>query len=803
MEELSNMPEESNAKEEVKNTFRYFPFFNQKQPVFVLVLLGIIFYCTSLYNEYALDDGIIIHQNSYVLKGVRGIKDILTSDAYASFYQRMNATDQLQGGRYRPLSVISFALEQELIGTYKTGEYLKVEDLNKNGKLDGEKVLYTKANGKSEFAYEYNDFYDLNTDAVAQPNECFNCWDLNKNFKNDANEDLNHDGIFNEIDCQVNGSMIRHFNNIWLYVLACVLLYLVFRNHIFKENHDMAFLAALIFLAHPIHSEVVANVKSRDEIFSFIFITLCFLFSFRFMEGKKIKDAVFASVMLFLALLSKEYAILLYIIVPMALHVFSKTEIDFKKLFFPAFGFIVISSVMIAIAVKDTDGFIPEFLIFKLGTLLYLLLAVLAFRKLFLNKDVTTLLIGFFVIGMCYLAMRLEAVKMSPGVPDTEILNNPFLMASGEEKVATKIFVLLKYLILVVFPHPLISDYSYAAIAYRKFTDWDFILSLILNLSLVIIGIRLLVKRHVLGFAICGYFIYLILLSNFLYDIGATMHESLLFHSSMGIAIAFAWLAIKGFDKIQSLTFSSKRAVLLSITVVVVLLYGCKTWERNWDWKNDVTLFLKDVKTSPNSVLILGNAGARWIDLADTKEITGISIPGENPANFNDYNGQLKITDEEVKDGGYKDKREAALKRGIGYLTHAVELHPSYVNGFLNLGLAYFKLNDEKKAIYYWKVAEMLYPNNPYLNNYYYVYGGMLKDRGAAAFEEGDFKKALIEYNKYTIIRPLDAAGWNFLGNVYLKLNNAVMYQKCKDKQLQLDADFKEEGKKVNGDGKC
>src|SRR4051812_34061085 len=98
---------------ELKNTFHFFPFKNQKAPYIVIILLGLIFNITSLNNEYALDDGIIIHQNDWVIKGTGGIKGILTKDAYESFYRRMNATDQLAGGRYRPLSVVSFAIEQE------------------------------------------------------------------------------------------------------------------------------------------------------------------------------------------------------------------------------------------------------------------------------------------------------------------------------------------------------------------------------------------------------------------------------------------------------------------------------------------------------------------------------------------------------------------------------------------------------------------------------------------------------------------------------------------------------------------
>ena len=48
---------------ELKNTFHFFPFANQTAPFIVIILLGLIFNLTSLHNEYALDDGIIIHQN--------------------------------------------------------------------------------------------------------------------------------------------------------------------------------------------------------------------------------------------------------------------------------------------------------------------------------------------------------------------------------------------------------------------------------------------------------------------------------------------------------------------------------------------------------------------------------------------------------------------------------------------------------------------------------------------------------------------------------------------------------------------
>jgi len=104
---------------ELTAKFTYFPFLNQKIAAILIGIVGFVFYITSINGEYALDDGIIIHQNDHVLKGVRGIPGILTKDAYESFYRRMCATDQLAGGRYRPLSVVSFAVEQEFLGAYR------------------------------------------------------------------------------------------------------------------------------------------------------------------------------------------------------------------------------------------------------------------------------------------------------------------------------------------------------------------------------------------------------------------------------------------------------------------------------------------------------------------------------------------------------------------------------------------------------------------------------------------------------------------------------------------------------------
>ena len=41
----------------------------------ILILIGFIFYSNSFFNEYALDDGIVIQKNEYVQDGFKGIKN--------------------------------------------------------------------------------------------------------------------------------------------------------------------------------------------------------------------------------------------------------------------------------------------------------------------------------------------------------------------------------------------------------------------------------------------------------------------------------------------------------------------------------------------------------------------------------------------------------------------------------------------------------------------------------------------------------------------------------------------------------
>ena len=71
-----------------------------------------------------------------------------------------------------------------------------------------------------------------------------------------------------------NSPIISHFFNTLFFAFGVGLLFTFFTKIFQQKNKYLPFVAALLFAAHPIHTEVVANIKSRDELLAFCFMLL-------------------------------------------------------------------------------------------------------------------------------------------------------------------------------------------------------------------------------------------------------------------------------------------------------------------------------------------------------------------------------------------------------------------------------------------------------------------------------------------------------------------------------------------------
>lgn len=83
-------------------------------PYLLIFLFTCLVYGNTLWNKYASDDAIVLTENIYVKEGFSGIKDIFTHDVFEGFFKEKKSL--VAGGRYRPLSVATFAVEYGLFG---------------------------------------------------------------------------------------------------------------------------------------------------------------------------------------------------------------------------------------------------------------------------------------------------------------------------------------------------------------------------------------------------------------------------------------------------------------------------------------------------------------------------------------------------------------------------------------------------------------------------------------------------------------------------------------------------------------
>jgi len=79
----------------------------------------------------------------------------------------------------------------------------------------------------------------------------------------------------------------HHFFNVFWYGIASVMLFLFLLQLFRGESRWLALIITLLFVAHPIHTEVVANIKSRDEILSFFFLTASLYYLLKYARSSK------------------------------------------------------------------------------------------------------------------------------------------------------------------------------------------------------------------------------------------------------------------------------------------------------------------------------------------------------------------------------------------------------------------------------------------------------------------------------------------------------------------------------------
>lgn len=358
-----------------------------------------------------------------------------------------------------------------------------------------------------------------------------------------------------------NNPFIGHLLNVVFFALLCVLFYkitarlLSLRADLTENAVKIAFVAAIVFALHPIHTEAVANIKGRDEIMALLGSLGAVYCALKYIETQQKKWLVFNFAIFLCGLLSKENTVTFVVILPLALWIFA--NLDLKSLFLNTMPLL-------------------------LATLLFLIL-------------------------------RGGAIGNQFGGEQKELLNNPFLKLVGNtyvpfsinEKFATITYTLGEYVRLLFFPFPLTHDYYPRHIDIMSFSDIKVIFSLVLYLVLAYLAFIGIKRKTVWGFGIAVYLLSLSIVSNIVFPVGTNMAERFLFMPSVGFALAIAWCVV---------IFIKKETVIIGFLATLSLIFGFKTIDRNAAWKDNFTIFTTDIAVSKNSAKLQTSVGGTLIE---------------------------------------------------------------------------------------------------------------------------------------------------------------------------------------------
>ena len=127
-------------------------------------------------------------------------------------------------------------------------------------------------------------------------------------------------------EIETDSAAISHFINVVLYALLCLLLFLtlcaLFKNYTVL----FPFIITLLFAAYPMHTEVVASIKNRDEILALIFGLLSLRVSLIFIERSKPATLVLILLFFVLGILSKPTTIVFALLIPLCVVFFTNSS---------------------------------------------------------------------------------------------------------------------------------------------------------------------------------------------------------------------------------------------------------------------------------------------------------------------------------------------------------------------------------------------------------------------------------------------------------------------------------------------
>lgn len=540
-----------------------------------------------------------------------------------------------------------------------------------------------------------------------------------------------------------------HFFNVLIYAFTLVLLFGLLRKWFVKQGDWFSFFICLIFLVHPLHTEVVSNIKCRDELLVFFFGVLMLRFIWRHIETKEWWTIAVSTLCFCLAMLSKTTVLPLIVLAPLAVWYFTD-----KKWWS---GIIYVLPIIVVVV----------------------FIKVVVMSRL---PEMSRTLQGF---------------------------ENPIREMDASQLTATASYVLGRYLWLHFIPYPLIFYYGLKEVPICSWGDVTVILSFVTYLAIAVWTWFEFRKKSVAGFGLLFYLGNILLFSNLFGAAPGIMAERFTYMASLGFAIVLIEMVFR-FAKIVPENFEWKSASSNKVKWIVVsiaALFSLRSIGRNETWEDKETLYRNDVELAPESAkinMLLGSllsSQAAQINYesqqmaAQGMQREAQSRKQEAYALFLEAREYYRKATEVFPEyytawsnlgTAYYFTRD--YRNGIPYFKKALEIKKNYAEAYFNLGMSYEQLSMKEGNV----IDTMLLDSGVY-----YFRAGLEQDAKYVSSAEqlsrilmkhySDSAGAMLVLTEAAKKNPTSDVPWNAMSNIYLQSNDTLSAVRALEKAAELN----------------
>jgi tetratricopeptide (TPR) repeat protein len=471
---------------------------------------------------------------------------------------------------------------------------------------------------------------------------------------------------------ELNVEGYHRFNLIIHLINACLVYWLsllIFsspalkRTAITNNKTIIAFITALLFVSHPLATNVVTYIVQRLASLAamFYFLSLIFYMKGRLVEKKNQTKFIFFTgsiVAAVLAMLSKENAFTL----PFAILLFEIVFFQSKKL-----------SINI--------------------------------------KDYRIIILAVGLLGFIFIVTSNFSLNIFNTLPPDE--HNNFTEITSINYLLTQFSAIVKYIQLLILPINQNLDYDFRIS--NSFFEIRTILSFLFLLSLVILAIFQYKKNRIISFGIFWFLLTLSIESSFI-PISDVIFEHRTYLPSFGFFIIVS-------SVIFALLWKKHKKIALAVLTIIIVSNSFLTYERNKVWKDQLTLYSDIILKSPYKPRAYINRGIEYMatqkynmaidDLNKAIELNpqyanayyNLGIISRNEGKFDraleDYSKAIVLKPDYYN--AYTNRGEVYILKGeysdgIQDLNKAIELDPNLPYAYVNRGIAESNLGNKEKS---------------------------------------------------------------------------------------------------------